>query len=304
MNNDPMVAARSPLVAATALAEELEDVPPVLLDVRWTPAGPSLDAHLAGHLPGAVFVDLDRELSGPPLQPPSAGRHPLPEPGALQEVWRSAGISGTTPVVVHDERDSSIAARAWWLLRWSGHRDVRVLDGGLAAWRRVGLPLLTGPTEPPEPGWMSVTPGSMPAVETSVVAGASSGSVLLLDARAAARYRGDHEPLDPVAGHIPGAVNLPLTDLVTADGTFRDPQQIADRFAAAGLSAADSSQRPVVASCGSGVTACHLVLAGEIAGLRLALYPGSFSGWIGAGLPVATGDSASPSDDDAVPAAR
>lgn len=284
-----VVAPGSPLISAAELADELEDAPPVVLDVRWTPAGPSLDDHLAAHLPGAVFLDLDTELAAPPSVPPAAGRHPLPEAAALQQVWRRAGISGSTPVVVHDHGDSSIAARAWWLLRWSGHTDVRVLDGGLAAWRAAGLPTASGPSDPPEPGWMSVVPGGMPVADRGRVATAATGAVLLLDARAAARYRGEHEPLDPVAGHIPGAVNLPLTDLVTAQGTFRSREEIAERFAAAGISVADASRRPVVASCGSGVTACHLVLAGELVGLELALFPDSFSGWIGAGLPVATG---------------
>jgi thiosulfate/3-mercaptopyruvate sulfurtransferase len=274
----------APLVGPAELAAELRSGHrPVLLDVRWGYGGALRDDYLAGHLPGAVFADLDVDLAAPPGP---LGRHPLPEPAALQAFLRAAGISADTPVVAYDGTNSSIAARAWWLLRWAGHRDVRVLDGGYPAWLRADQPVETGEASAPAPGAIVLRPGAMPTVDIDAVAAAVAGHApgVLLDARAAERYRGEVEPLDPVAGHIPGAVSLPLTDLVTADGTFRTPAEIAERFAAAGVSPGESM---AVASCGSGVTACHLILAGELAGLSLALYPGSYSGWCATGRPVA-----------------
>lgn len=297
-----------PLIDPVELAAELAGAtPPVLLDIRWTYAGPQPDAYRQGHLPVAVFVDLDADLAAPAGQDPPGssepgGRHPLPDPAALQQVWRAAGIDDDSAVVVYDGANSSIAARAWWLLRWSGLTDVRVLDGGYPAWKRAGLAIETGPGSVPAAGTVVIRPGGMPTVDIdgAAAAGAQDGRVLL-DARAAERYRGETEPLDPVAGHIPGAVNLPLTELVTAAGTFRPPAELAARFAAAGAvgepaagpmavagQPADAAPMPV-ASCGSGVTACHLILAGRIAGLQLALYPGSYSGWCAANRPIATG---------------
>lgn len=278
------------LISIPDLAQELEgDRPPVLLDVRWTLAGPQHREYLAGHLPEAHFVDLDVELAAPPLQPPSAGRHPLPEAERLQQLWRSAGISGDTPVVIYDAGNGSVAARAWWLLRWSGHRSVQVLDGGWAAWTRAGLPTEVGEVRPEEPGWMTVDPGSMPVADLEAVAAVDTSGTVLLDARAGERYRGEVEPLDPAAGHIPGATNLPLTELLTGHGTFLPREALAARFVAAGLVPTPGGAVDGIASCGSGVTACHLILAAEEVGLHLALYPGSFSGWCGAGREVAVG---------------
>lgn len=287
-----------PLIDAEALAAELAGPrPPVLLDVRWTPAGPQRAAYLDGHLPGAVFVDLDADLAAGPDTENGGGRHPLPEPAALQQVWRSAGISDDSRVVVYDGANSSIAARAWWLLKWSGLANSRVLDGGFRAWRNAGLPVETGdPARRPASGTAVVRPGGMPTVDIEGAAAAAlSHDRVLLDARSAERFRGEVEPLDPVAGHIPGATNLPLTELVTEQETFRPGVELAARFAAAGALPSDTPSeatpdaRRAVASCGSGVTACHLILAGRIAGLDLALYPGSYSGWSAAGRPVATG---------------
>lgn len=287
-----------PLIDAAALAAELAGPrPPVLLDVRWTPAGPQRAAYLDGHLPGAVFVDLDADLAAGPDTENGGGRHPLPEPAALQQVWRSAGVDADSPVIVYDGADSSTAARAWWLLKWSGLANARVLDGGFQAWRSAGLPVETGePATPPAPGTAVVRPGGMPTVDIDGAAAAAlSHDRVLLDARAAERFRGEVEPLDPVAGHIPGATNLPLTELVSEQGTFRPAVELAARFAAAGALPSDTPSDPApdaqlaVASCGSGVTACHLILAGRIAGLQLALYPGSYSGWCAANRPIATG---------------
>jgi len=300
-----------PLIDPIELAAELAGAtPPVLLDIRWTYAGPQPGAYREGHVPGAVFVDLDADLAAPagqnvPGTSEAGGRHPLPDPAALQQVWRAAGIDDDSAVVVYDGENSSIAARAWWLLRWSGLADVRVLDGGYPAWQRAGQAVETGPASAPAAGTVVVRPGGMPTVDIdgAAAAGAQDDQVLL-DARSAERYRGESEPLDPVAGHIPGAVNLPLTELVTAAGTFRPPAELTARLAAAGVvgastTAADGSTAPggdradaaalPVASCGSGVTACQLILAGRIAGLQLALYPGSYSGWCAANRPIATG---------------
>ncbi len=274
---------RTPLVSAPALAAEMASAaPPVILDVRWAGGVVDRDGYRAGHLPGAVFLDLDAELAAPPGR---GGRHPLPDPGHLQGVWRRAGIDDDAAVVVNDGRDGSIAARAWWLLRWSGMGNVRVLDGGFAAWSSdPARPVERGDGTRPRPGSMTVRPGGMPVVDTDGAAALAAGAGTLLDARAAARYRGETEPLDPVAGHIPGAVNLPLTDLLAPDGTFRIPADLTGA-----LQAADSTAGPMAASCGSGVTACHLVLAGEIAGIPIALYPDSYSGWLAQGRPVAVG---------------
>ncbi len=262
--------AANPLISPADLAVQLTAPrPPVLLDVRWAAGLVDRDAYLAGHLPGALFLDLDADLAGPPGR---GGRHPLPEPGDLQAVWRRVGIDDDSAVVVYDGKDSSIAARAWWLLRWSGLTDVRVLDGGFTAWSAGGRAVETGPGIDPGSGSVTVRPGGMPSVDADRAFELAAGAGTLLDARAAARYRGEVEPLDPIAGHIPGAVNLPLTDLLTADGTFRGAAELAAAFAAL-------PDGELAASCGSGVTACHLILAGAGVGREIALYPGSYSGW-------------------------
>lgn len=286
--------AENPLIQATELAELVREqsgsgATPVLLDVRWTLAGSDRAAFDQAHIPGAVFVDLDHELAGAPGE---GGRHPLPEPADLQVVLRSAGINDGSAIVVYDGGSGLASSRAWWLLRWSGLRDVRVLDGGLAAWTSgAGRPLVSGPGDPPRPGNVTVAAGAMPVVEVDAAAElAASGSGVLLDARAAARFRGEVEPLDPVAGHIPGAVNMPITDLLTADGTFRSGAELAAAFGSIGVGRhAGASASTVAASCGSGITACQLILAGELAGLELSLYPGSYSQWCALGRPVAAG---------------
>ena len=261
---------------------------PILLDVRWTLAGRDRDGYLRGHLPGAVFVDLDADLAGPAGL---GGRHPLPAAADLQVTWRAAGIDDDSAVVVYDGGTSLAASRAWWLLRWSGLTDVRVLDGGLAAWSGAPERPVIAEIPPVPSGSVTVRPGAMPVVDVDEAAALASGA-LLVDARAGARYRGEVEPLDPVAGHIPGSVNLPIGDLLTAEGTFRGPAEIAAAFAGVGLTttADDDAELPsAAASCGSGVTACQLILAAELVGLRLALYPGSYSQWCAVGRPVATG---------------
>jgi thiosulfate/3-mercaptopyruvate sulfurtransferase len=273
------------LVAAAALAAELaRDPAPVLLDVRWRLGGPpGIDSYRQGHLPGAVFTDLDRDLSGPPGP---AGRHPLPDPAVFQAAMRAAGVSRDRPVVVYDDGDATVAARGWWTLRYFGHRDVRVLDGGYRAWAGAGLAVTTA--EPaPAPGDFTADPGHMPVLDAAG-AQAAARTGLLLDARAGERYRGETEPVDPVAGHLPGAVSAPTAANVNPDGTFRDAAELAARFAA--LGAVPGAGTPVAAYCGSGVTAAHEVLALTLAGIPAALYVGSWSSWVAdPARPVATG---------------
>ncbi|MFF0710707.1 sulfurtransferase [Gordonia sputi] len=253
----------------------LSDTPPVVLDVRWQLGG--ADGHAryrTGHIPGAVYVDLDSELAGPPS--PEAGRHPLPEIDALTEAARSWGIDDTSPVVVYDDNGNLAAARAWWLLRWGGHRDVRLLDGGLAAWRDSGMRLSSGDT-PVRPGNVTLQAGSLPVATIDDVAalGSDDSKTVLVDARAGERYRGEVEPIDPRAGHIPGAISLPTSENIDASGRFRAASDLRERFAQAGVT--DGSA--VVAYCGSGVNAAHEIAALEIAGLSGTLYPGSWSQW-------------------------
>jgi thiosulfate/3-mercaptopyruvate sulfurtransferase len=274
------------LVWPATLAEELASEPvPVLLDARWRLGGPpGLDSYREGHLPGAVFVDLDRDLAAPPGP---AGRHPLPDPAVFTDAMRAAGVSEDRPVVVYDDRDATAAARCWWLLRYHGHRSVRVLDGGYQAWLAAGLPV-TQADPGVTPGHFTARPGHMPVLDA---AGAQhvARTGLLLDARAGERYRGEHEPVDPVAGHIPGAVSAPTAGNVNPDGTFRSPAELAARFEAL-AGDADPRNQTVGSYCGSGVTAAHEVLALALAGYPAALYVGSWSNWItDPARPVATG---------------
>jgi thiosulfate/3-mercaptopyruvate sulfurtransferase len=280
----------SPVVSAQRLAALLGDpAGPVVLDVRWRLGGPPGRADYdAAHIPGAVFVDLDAELAGPPGP---QGRHPLPAPDRLQAVLRRAGVSVGSPVVAYDDGNCSVAARAWWLLRWLGlpADQVAVLDGGWAGWVAAGMPTTATPSRPAE-GDVVLRPGGMPVVDADGAA-KLAGSGVLLDARAAPRYRGDVEPVDPRAGHIPGARNLPATDIAGPDGHVRPAADLAEQLAALGA----TGDGELGAYCGSGVTASALVLAAEHAGVRtpeqpIALYAGSWSNWSAdPGRPVATG---------------
>ncbi|KWW99805.1 3-mercaptopyruvate sulfurtransferase [Carbonactinospora thermoautotrophica] len=274
----------TPIISVEELAAALAGPnPPVLLDVRWKLGGPpGVVAYRAGHLPGAVFVDLDRDLAGPPGP---GGRHPLPAPEAFQAAMRRCGVRDQADVVVYDEADSTAAARAWWLLRYFGHERVRVLDGGYRAWVAAGQPVETHEPQP-APGDFTARPGHLPVLDADDVPDFTRDGVLL-DARAAERYRGEVEPVDPVAGHIPGAVSAPTLENVRPDGRFRDPAELRARFAALGV----TPDTPVGAYCGSGVTAAHEVLALRLAGYEAALYPGSWSHWItDPNRPVAKGE--------------
>ncbi|WP_200301687.1 sulfurtransferase [Streptomyces adelaidensis] len=268
------------IISASDLASELAGAnPPVLLDVRWQLGGPNLrPEYEKAHIPGAVFVDLDSELAGPAG---SGGRHPLPDLEAFGTAMRAAGVSADRAVVVYDGGLNWAAARAWWLLGWTGHPSVRVLDGGLAAWTGP----LTDEIPEPAPGAFTPTPGALPLLDADGAA-ALARTGLLLDARAAERYRGDVESIDPVGGHIPGAVSAPTTENVTGSGHFHSVAELADRFK--GLGATTDSEVGVY--CGSGVSGAHQVLALAVAGVPAALYVGSWSEWSrDGGRPVATG---------------
>ncbi|MGY1784807.1 sulfurtransferase [Geodermatophilus sp. SYSU D00698] len=254
----------------------------MLLDVRWALGDPhGRERYLAGHLPGAVFVDLETELAAPPSA--AGGRHPLPSPAALQAAARRWGIRSGDAVVAYDATGGQAAARAWWLLRWGGLTDVRLLDGGLDAWVAAGGELETGDVVP-EPGDVVLTGGRMPTLTADEAAALPARGGVLLDARAGERYRGEREPVDPRAGHVPGAVSAPTGENLRADGRFRT--DLAERFAALGV-------RPGTAVgvyCGSGVTAAHEVAALAEAGVEAALWPGSWSQWSAdPSRPVATG---------------
>ncbi|MET9296792.1 sulfurtransferase [Streptomyces sp. NPDC003077] len=271
------------IISAPALLKETEGAaPPVLLDVRWQLGGPpGRPVYETGHLPGAVYVDLDAELAAPPG---AAGRHPLPDLDVFTAAMRRAGVSADLDVVVYDGGQGWAAARAWWLLRWAGHPSVRVLDGGLPAWTAAGGPLSTETPDPKE-GDFVPAPGALPVL-TADEAAALARRGVLLDARAPERYRGEVEPIDRVGGHIPGAHSAPTTHNVAADGTFHAPEELADRFSALGATAGAE----VGVYCGSGVSAAHEILALTVAGIPAALYVGSWSEWSSdPDRPVATG---------------
>lgn len=271
----------TPLVDASALAVELSSpTPPVLLDIRYRLDAPDGSAaYAAGHLPGAVYVSLDDELAA--HGDPGEGRHPLPSAAAFQRAVRRWGIDDGDEVVVYDDWNSFAAARAWWMLTDAGIA-ARVLDGGLGAWMRSGGALQTGVVTRPA-GTATVRPGRRRRLDIDDAAALARDGVLL-DARAPERYRGDIEPLDPAAGHIPGARNAPTTANLDPDGRFRPAEALRAAYA-------DLDGLPVGVYCGSGVTAAHAVLALRVAGHDAALYPGSWSQWSNTpGRPVAIGD--------------
>lgn len=255
---------------------------PVLLDVRWSLGDPDGYAHYrAGHLPGALYVDLETELAAPPST--TGGRHPLPDLDDLQSAARRWGLRAGRLVVAYDDTGGLAAARAWWLLRWAGFPDVKLLDGGLPAWTASGGPLFTDEPVPPQPGDVVLTPGHLPMLTADAAAVLAEQGVLL-DARAPARYRGEVEPVDSRAGHIPGALSAPATGNLV-EGRFLPTDDLRARYEALGVRAG-----PVGAYCGSGVTAAHTVAALVAVGVSAALYPGSWSAWSAdPARPVATG---------------
>lgn len=244
----------------------------IVVDARYklTDAEAGRRAYLEGHVPGARYVHLHDDLSGPPLT--DRGRHPLPAPEALNALFRRLGIHNDSQVVAYDDADGSIAARVWWLLRYMGHHAVAVMDGGFRAWIDAGLEIQSRPPRV-EPGTFEGSPRRDWLVTLDQVA----AQACLVDARAGARYRGEEEPLDPKAGHIPGARNHPFTDNVRPDGRFRPPRELEARFR---KTLGQQSPGSAVYYCGSGVTACHLLLAAAHAGLPPGrLYAGSWSEW-------------------------
>lgn len=274
-----------PLVTVTELASTLEHGGVVrLLDVRWRLDRPDgRPAHREGHLPGAVYVDLDTELArhGDPLE----GRHPLPDRADLQAAARRWGVDEGDAVVVYDDLGGQSAARAWWLLRASGLADVRVLDGGLAAWREAGLPLEQGDVVV-DPGGVTLGGDPWPVIDADEAA-AWPHTGVLVDSRAAERYRGDVEPVDPRAGHVPGAVNLPTGGNLDDSGRFVDAARLRARFEEAGV----GPSTPLAVYCGSGITAAHNALAATIAGFEPVIFAGSWSAWSNdPARPAATGD--------------
>ncbi|WP_448006286.1 sulfurtransferase [Agromyces bauzanensis] len=278
------------LISADELARRLDDehagraaTRTVVLDVRWTLAEPDgAPAFRSGHIPGAVYVDLDRELADHAA--PGQGRHPLPSEEAFTRAMRAWGLHDGDTVVVTDDAGNQSSARAWWLLRHAGVEDVRMLDGALAEWIGAGHPLETGDAAP-APGDATAHYGGMPVIAADGAAAFPERGVLL-DARAAERYRGEVEPVDPKAGHIPGARSAPSAGNLDPGGRFLTAEALRERFASLGV----VPGTPVATYCGSGVTAAHEVAALAIAGIDAALYPGSWSQWSNQpGRLVATG---------------
>jgi thiosulfate/3-mercaptopyruvate sulfurtransferase len=279
------------LIDAATLAQHIHDPKWVVLDCRHDLMNPAFgrEAFAAGHLPGAQFASIDDDLSGPKTGTGSTfrGRHPLPERAQLVETLRRFGIDDDSQVVAYDAHGGMYAARLWWLLRSVGHEAVAVLDGGLPAWQALGLAVSTEPASPRAAGGITERPPLTRTVSVDdVVANLSTQDFTVIDARASDRFRGENETIDPVGGHIPGAKNRFFKDNLGADGRFKPADQLKADFAP--LFASPSS---AVMQCGSGVTACHNLLALEVAGLPgAALYPGSWSEWCAAPeRPVATG---------------
>lgn len=260
------------LITAGQLRAELEgDRPPLVLDARYLDAGATETGEAdfeRGHVPGARWVHLDRDLAG--RHGEGGGRHPLPDPGAFEEAMQRVGVDNGYPVVVCDGAASLAAGRLWWMLVDAGHEDVRVLDGGFRAWRESGGEVEQGPAPSASEGNFVARPGQRPSVDAAGVA-ASNGTVW--DVRTPERFRGEQEPIDPVAGHVPGARNLPSIANHHTEGTFKSAEELAENFAAV---------RPGdIVYCGSGVTAAQTLVAMEAAGIDdVALYAGSWSDWI------------------------
>lgn len=271
--------ATSHLIDTESLHERRDQPGWRIIDCRFDLADPAAGErlYLGGHIPGAVFADLDRDLAAP--AGPRTGRHPLPDAATFQERLGELGVDNTTQVVVYDADNGALAARAWWLLRWAGHSKVRLLDGGLAAWQRQGHELRGGP-EPMVRKRFAAEPRSELVLTTRELAEdpTAVAAMRLVDARAAERFRGELEPIDPIAGHIPGSINLPLTESLNDDGTWKTKRSLEALWRE--VLGPDKAQAWAV-MCGSGVTACHLVLSGLLAGYaEPRVYVGSWSEWI------------------------
>jgi thiosulfate/3-mercaptopyruvate sulfurtransferase len=275
----------SPVISPESLLQGLERPDLRLVDVRWVLGSPGAGraAYEAGHIPGAIFLDLDTDLAAPD----GPGRHPLPSPAAFRDRLAALGIGSGDLVVVYDDTGGATAARLWWMLDDLGHERVAVLDGGYPAWVAAGYPVATDAPPLRARGHLELRDAWTNVIGRDAVA-AGLGSFVLLDARAAPRYRGEIEPVDRVPGHIPTARNAPSSGNLGPDGRLLGPADLADRYAS--LGAEGSSGMAVVTSCGSGVTACLNSLAMRVAGLPdPILYPGSYSDWTQAGMPIAVG---------------
>lgn len=273
------MAAYDTLVDTDVVADHLDDPEWILFDCRFELADPEAGEreYRKAHIPGARYVSLDRDLAGPVTA--TSGRHPLPHPARLAAKLGQWGLGPSSQAVAYDDQGGAFAARLWWLLRWLGHRQAAVLDGGLRRWRAEGRPL-DQRLPAPLPRAFEARPDDRLWLRTEEIADIACGNRTerLLDARDRDRYRGEREPVDPVAGHIPGALNVPFKDNLDANMRFLPPAELAARFRRV---LRDHDPRQVVHSCGSGVTACHNLLAMEVAGLHGSrLYAGSFSEWI------------------------
>ena len=279
-----------PLIQAEDLAERLEDAALRIFDCRFDLARPDAGrVHYDGeHLPGAVYADLNLDLSAP--QTPGSGRHPLPVPAAFEARLREWGVGGDSVVVAYDDGNSMCAARLWWMLRWLGHPRALVLDGGLRRWMQLGLPLDEAIPSHPAGNFVAHPHPEFVVGAREVLAASRDNASRILDVRAPERFRGDVEPIDAVAGHVPGARNHPFTSSLGADGRFLPAAQLR---AALEERLEGVPAQGTVAMCGSGVTACHLLLAMELAGLGGArLYAGSWSEWSrDPSRPVARGEA-------------
>ncbi|WP_409269563.1 sulfurtransferase [Massilia sp. BHUDP2] len=284
------------LISAQDLAAHIDNPNWVVVDCRHDlmNLAAGREGYAAGHLPGAVFGDIDTQLSGAKHGPDGVfrGRHPLPEKEALLETLRGWGIDDDSQVVAYDAHGGMFAARLWWLMRWLGHEAVAVLDGGMAAWQAIGKPLTLDVVSKPR-GSITVRAPFVPTVTVAdVMENVDKGERIVIDARASDRFRGENETIDPIGGHIPGARNRFFKDNLQADGRFKDAATLRDEFAPL----VDDPARAIM-QCGSGVTACHNLLALEVAGMPgAALYPGSWSEWVGdgkndTGRPVAKGEA-------------
>ncbi|MFP5410969.1 MAG: sulfurtransferase [Gammaproteobacteria bacterium] len=277
------------LVSTEDLAAYLDDPNWVILDCRFTLTDTEAgrQAYLKSHIPGARYVHLDDDLSAPVGE--KTGRHPLPDPQALTAKLCEWGVGVNKQVVVYDDSFGAMAVRLWWLMRWLGHPGVALLDGGLPKWTREKRPLSTEPPVPHKAACACLPEPSQIVTADDVLRASHSGEQLILDARPDRRFSGEFEPLDPVAGHVPGALNRPFEDNLDLDGTFQPPEALREEYQALLKGRAPWQ---VIHMCGSGVTACHNILAMEIAGLPGSrLYPGSWSEWItDPARPVATGE--------------
>ena len=271
-----------PLVSATELLAALGDPSLRIADVRWYLGEPERGQaeYAQGHIPGAIFVDLDRDLAAPPGE----GRHPLPHPTGFADRMGQLGFGDHHTIVIYDGAQGQYGARMWWMLDRLGHESVYILDGGIAAWKAADGPWTAERSSPMRTTMTLATewPGTM---DRETVA-ASKGTIDLVDVRIPERYRGEIEPMEPVAGHIPGARNRPCASMLTADGLMLTADEVRPLIRGRG----ERAERPLVLSCGSGVTACFGMLAARVAGLPdPVLYPGSYSDWVGAGMTVARG---------------